>query len=159
MRQPTDTTVVVFTENNARVFKNPPSVEYLSQFHNTLINPSFKHVVGIAPHHWKVVDGEIHPMDIGERHNRDKHIARFGVNNNVLIPDITPTLTPIPITPVESTVMALPEEMVLLDKKEPKCKGCAARREALKSPHNQFIIVLASLQLWLIIWEVYKHFR
>ena len=68
---------VIFTENNARIYKGKP--ERSSE--NILVNPDLSRVKGIPPHLWKRVGNEIHPMSDDESLSRLKHIDNFGVSN------------------------------------------------------------------------------
>jgi hypothetical protein len=78
-----DTTLVVFTSNNARVLKNPDLVNFV--YPNSVLNPDLAPVKGIPPHHWrKRIDGKIVPMGPLARHMRDRNIAAHGVDNKVI---------------------------------------------------------------------------
>lgn len=77
-------TVVIFTPNNARIIRNP-SAEALESFvkwPNVVIDPDLSKVEGLPPHFWKLVDGEIVPLDAAEQTARQNHIEKFGVDNS-----------------------------------------------------------------------------
>jgi hypothetical protein len=74
---------VVFTSNNARILKNPDNLNDIQKYPNALINPDLSNVINTAPHHWKVVEGKIVPMDAAERLKRDQVISGSGADNSV----------------------------------------------------------------------------
>ncbi len=93
------TTVVVFTKNNARILTNPLDLQIFESNPSCAINPSLTKVVGVSPHYWKLVDGEILPMDSSERKARDFNIKVYGADNNHLAV-ITPPSPHKPLAPV-----------------------------------------------------------
>lgn len=77
---------VYFTSNNARIVSGiNPNLDVSGHPH-ILINPSLKEVKGVAPHHWKIKKRRIIPMTAKEARERDAHIAKYGVDNNVKMP-------------------------------------------------------------------------
>lgn len=75
--------VVVFTSNNARVFHDPQNMEDLLKLPNAVLNPDLMKVKAIAPHFWKLVDGEVLPMNTVEQHARIHSISMTGVDNEI----------------------------------------------------------------------------
>lgn len=73
-------TVVYFTKNNARVIKGATA---WSKDLPHLVDPDFAPVRGVAPHHWKIADNRLAPMNALERANRDSQIANGGAINKV----------------------------------------------------------------------------
>lgn len=69
---------VVFTENNARIYKGVPEV--LSD--NVLVNPDRTKVRGIPPHFWKKVGNDLLPMTEEEKIVRLLHMEENGVIND-----------------------------------------------------------------------------
>lgn len=49
--------VVIFTENNARIFVNPAELEAFEKKPNAYVNPDLRFVTGVAPQHWTQVKG------------------------------------------------------------------------------------------------------
>jgi hypothetical protein len=77
--------VVVFTQNNARILKNP-TLDVVAQITAPYVtDPDLSHVEGYPPHHWKLVDGEVLPMTDAEIRHRDAHIQAFGVDNSLAL--------------------------------------------------------------------------
>lgn len=74
---------VVFTTNNARIMVNPEKLGALKGRFNVMIDPDLSHVGGVDPHYWKVVRGEIRPMNNWEAELRRLHVEKFGADNDV----------------------------------------------------------------------------
>lgn len=66
------TRVIVFTENGARILKNPANFEELSHAENVVINPDLKELEGIPPHLWKLQNGKIAAMSQAEQNAKNK---------------------------------------------------------------------------------------
>jgi hypothetical protein len=101
--------VVLFTPNNARILKGPDAAPFKGH-PDALVNPDMSKVYGIPPHHWKRRGSEIVPMDLAEREERDRVIARFGVKNgpSVLnLVDESTTNPPVSPTPSFASVYAI----------------------------------------------------
>ncbi len=70
---------VVFSENGARIVKGP-EVDRYRDSHNAVINPDLSSVMGVPPHRWALVDGEIvvRPEGIKVRVRKGKrHLDKF----------------------------------------------------------------------------------
>src|ERR1044072_7340853 len=76
-------TVVIFTTNNARILINPEHPKLLAKRFNVLLDPDLSRVRGVDPHYWKVVKGEIYPMNHFEAELRRDHVERFGADNDI----------------------------------------------------------------------------
>lgn len=76
---------VVFTENNARVVKNPSNIEELQTMENVLIDPDLSAVEKTPPHFWVKEGHEIRPMSRHERERRLEHHKVHGVFNETYI--------------------------------------------------------------------------
>lgn len=91
----TKSQVVVFTKNNARIINNPDSLESYKAFSNSLVDPDLSEVRFFPPHHWKLVDGKVKPMDKLERDARDVDIETNGAQNETwLIREIQKEVCP-----------------------------------------------------------------
>lgn len=75
------TTVLVFTENNARILTNPPDLEFWKTQPNAIINPV--RPKGVPLHFLKLVDGKIEEMTRPEKLQRLAHQKRYGVINDI----------------------------------------------------------------------------
>lgn len=74
-------TVVIFTENNARILTNPENIEAYKNIPNSVINPDLKSVEGVPPHLWKLVDGKVVQKTEEESHQTLEHIKKYGAIN------------------------------------------------------------------------------
>lgn len=72
---------VIFTDNNARIIKNPPNLEYLKTLDNVLINPDMSGVVGIPPHLWAKEGDSIRVLTEEETIERHKSHVQHGIIN------------------------------------------------------------------------------
>lgn len=72
---------LVFTRNNARFAKGHPIEKLKGEA--IVINPDLSKVKGVKPHYWKLVKGEVLPMDQFERECRDRDIAKNGCDNDI----------------------------------------------------------------------------
>lgn len=78
--------VVVFTESNARVFINPPSIDDFAGY-PVVPSPDLKAVAGVPSHYWKLEGAnKILPMSATERLNRDNYIKLHGMRDNKIKP-------------------------------------------------------------------------
>lgn len=75
-------TVVVFTENNARIITVSDASKY-SEWPNAVIDPDLSKVRKIPPHHWKLYRGQVLPMDMVSRAARDGELE--GGAQNALV--------------------------------------------------------------------------
>lgn len=75
--------VVMFTDNNARVLRNPINLEYLKTLDNVLVNPNLSKVTGIPPHLWAKEGDSIRAMSEEESIERHKHHEVHGVLNDI----------------------------------------------------------------------------
>jgi hypothetical protein len=75
--------LIVFTENNARIVKDPDAIEALKGKPNSYFKPDLSRVKGIPPHLWSVLDGEIVPMHEDHREERIKLIRELGAINDI----------------------------------------------------------------------------
>lgn len=64
--------VVVFTENGARILKNPANFEELSRAENVVVNPDLKELEGVPPHLWKLQNGKVLAMSLSEQSEKSK---------------------------------------------------------------------------------------
>lgn len=80
---------VVFTSNNARIYKGIPK----QVTDNILVNPDLTKVKIIPPHLWKRVGDEILPMDENEALTRLAHIDKYGVSNEEAKPYMPSNIT------------------------------------------------------------------
>lgn len=66
--------VVVFSEHNARILKNPKPEDYKDSA-SFIENPVLSHLTsrGIPPHHWKLENGKVVEMDAVEKNIRNKY--------------------------------------------------------------------------------------
>lgn len=74
--------VVIFTKNNARIKYMEDASEWAACKY-AVIDPSLDKVVGVPPHFWKLVSGEVMPMSEAEKTARTKDHELNGVNNDV----------------------------------------------------------------------------
>jgi hypothetical protein len=72
-------TVVVFTENNARILM-VEDVEPYKDWENAIIDPDLSKVRKIPPHEWKISDGKIVPMSQIERVSRSEQLKTGACN-------------------------------------------------------------------------------
>lgn len=73
--------VVVFTRNSARVIYNPSQLDLKKLYHFTdqvVVDPDLSRVKGYPPHHWKLIDGEVWPLQNLELNERDNDIRDNG---------------------------------------------------------------------------------
>lgn len=75
--------VVVFTDNNARIIKNPPDLEIYKFMDNALVNPDLSSVWGIPPHFWVKTDSRIIAMSPEESKERMRHHKKHGSINHL----------------------------------------------------------------------------
>jgi hypothetical protein len=73
--------VIVFTSNNAGILTNPDMRPYVGR-PNVLIDPDLSKVQGIAPHYWKLSNGNVVPLSPPEKLLRDRHIRLFGLDSD-----------------------------------------------------------------------------
>lgn len=81
--------VVVFTKNNCRVLYNPPNLEDLKSQPNVAVNPDLSKVIGVAPHFWKLVQGQIVPMSDSEMAHTESSHKTIGVDNSLAFLPVT----------------------------------------------------------------------
>lgn len=81
--------VAIFTTNTCRIIDNPPNPQEMSRWPNVVFDPDLHRVVGVPPHFWKVIDGQIHPMNSMEIRVRKRVIERSGMDNSIrrLLPE------------------------------------------------------------------------
>jgi hypothetical protein len=95
--------IVYFTENNARIIKDPAVIKKIladkQRAKNAVVNPNFSKVQAIPPHFWKRSNGRIVSMnDIEMAARRADHTKR-GVINTIFPEPGEPE--PAPPFPVE----------------------------------------------------------
>lgn len=81
--------LVVFTENNARILKNPSNFEDLKTLKNVLVDPKLDEVSGLPPHFWKLQEGRIVAMNADEQKTRLEHIEQNGLKNHYVMNIVT----------------------------------------------------------------------
>lgn len=101
-----DTIVVIFTENNARILRNPIELESLRAMDNTVINPDLTKLTGIPPHLWKQSGDQIVPLTSKEIPKRINHIDRNGLVNTFKI-DLLPAKSKILQTVIKYTLILI----------------------------------------------------
>lgn len=74
---------VIFTENNARVSKDPQQLKDWHDWPNVMYSPSLSKVQGVQPHFWKPKKGKIVAMSTLERVVRAQEIDHFGLDNEL----------------------------------------------------------------------------
>jgi len=81
--------VVIFTTNSARLFQNPPNANEFLKWPNAVFDPDLSRVHAIPPQFWKLIDGQIYPMNGIEMRVRKRVIERSGIDNMIrkLSPD------------------------------------------------------------------------
>lgn len=75
--------VVLFTDNNARILRNPINLDYLKTLDNVLINPDLSKVAGIPPHFWVKEGDSVRAMTTLEKVERAEHHEVNGVANEI----------------------------------------------------------------------------
>lgn len=75
--------IVIFTENNAHVSKDPQQLKDCHDWPNVLYAPSLTDVRGVPPHFWKLRHGKVVPMNTFERAVRARELEHFGVDNEL----------------------------------------------------------------------------
>lgn len=78
---------VVFTSNNARIIKNPPTEleKAILELPEFFLNPDLTAVKGYAPHFWRVKDGKIAPMHPDEWIPRRLDLIENGAQNDIFL--------------------------------------------------------------------------
>lgn len=74
---------VIFTDNNARLSKDPQQLKDWHDWPNVFYGLSLSKVQGVAPHFWKLKKGKIVAMNTLERVVRAQEIDHFGVDNEL----------------------------------------------------------------------------
>ncbi len=97
-----DNTVVVFTNNNARLLLNPENLSAYEAMPNAVINPDLSGVLRLPPHFWKLKDGKVVKLedsditlriaDIGQRDAINTYLVGTGIE-----PDPKPVSLRIPL--------------------------------------------------------------
>ncbi len=77
-------TVIVFTDNNARIIQNPDDLNQYRNNPNAVIDPDLSEVVGTPPHLWKLLDGKVVRMQKYEEAQRVAHIETHGAVNTIV---------------------------------------------------------------------------
>jgi hypothetical protein len=90
--------VIVFTTNNARFVEvHPKDIVAFQQSHpGCVVNPDLSKLMGVRPHHWKVVDGKIVEMEDHEKEAVREHHEKHGVDNNIHGNFVLKKETPLP---------------------------------------------------------------
>jgi hypothetical protein len=73
--------IVVFTKNNARIIMGG-GMGAVGSSDRVVSSPDLSGVRGIPPHHWKLENGKIVPMDAKERSERDRQLDKASVGVN-----------------------------------------------------------------------------
>lgn len=76
-------TAVVFTSNNARIFRNltDEQASKMISWPNCVVDPDLSKVLGISPHFWFLKDNQIIPMNDTQMQARLWNISMYGVDN------------------------------------------------------------------------------
>lgn len=112
---------VVFTETNARILKNPKSLDKITESYIILKNPRKLLVSYIPLHYWKadIKTNEVLPMNADERLKRDEQIKTLGFINYIYKKDPIPA----PIIKIKSTILPIVPtvEKVVINPPLPVC--------------------------------------
>ncbi len=97
-----DNTVVVFTNNNARLLLNPENLSAYEAMPNAVINPDLTGVLKLPPHFWQLKDGKVVKLedsditlriaDIGQRDAINTYLVGTGIE-----PDPKPVSIRLPL--------------------------------------------------------------